>query len=69
MVLLCVPRQGEGGGGLSLTPAAERPGHPERPSWLKRIGWLVLIWALSVGALGLFALAFRVIMRSVGLSP
>lgn len=49
-----------------MTPTAERP---ERPSWMKRIGWLVLIWALSVGALGVFALVFRLIMRSVGLSP
>lgn len=52
-----------------MTRAAERPGHPERPSWMKRIGWLVLIWALSVGALGVFALVFRLIMRGVGLSP
>ncbi len=36
---------------------------------MKRIGWLVLIWALSVGALGVFAFAFRLIMRGVGLSP
>jgi len=35
--------------------------------WLSRIGWLVLIWALSAGALGLAALILRTIMSAAGL--
>jgi hypothetical protein len=38
------------------------------PSWLKRIGWLVLIWTLSVLALGIFALLFRGLMKLAGLT-
>ena len=33
--------------------------------WLRRIGWLVLIWALSVEAL---ALIFRGVMSAAGLT-
>lgn len=36
--------------------------------WLKRVGWLVLIWTLSVLALGVFALVFRVFMKLAGLT-
>jgi hypothetical protein len=36
--------------------------------WLRRIGWLALIWALSVGALGLVALLLRAIMSAAGLT-
>ncbi|MEJ0093539.1 MAG: DUF2474 domain-containing protein [Methylocella sp.] len=39
-----------------------------RKPWLSRIGWLVLIWTLSVAALGLVALAIRVIMSMAGLT-
>ena len=38
-----------------------------RAPWLKRLGWLVLIWCLSVGALGVAALAMRWVMRAAGL--
>ncbi|PSJ64760.1 DUF2474 domain-containing protein [Kumtagia ephedrae] len=41
---------------------------PAPDSWLKRIGWLVLIWTASVLALGLVALAFRLIMNLAGLT-
>jgi hypothetical protein len=37
-------------------------------SWPKRIGWLVLIWTASVLALGLVALAFRLLMNLAGLT-
>ncbi|MDR3487512.1 MAG: DUF2474 domain-containing protein [Bradyrhizobium sp.] len=37
------------------------------PTWLKRIGWLVLIWALSVLALGTLALVLRFLMTLAGL--
>jgi hypothetical protein len=39
-----------------------------RALWLKRLGWLVLIWFLSVGALGLAALAVRWVMNAAGLN-
>lgn len=35
--------------------------------WLKRIGWLLLIWAASVATLGLVAYGMRELMRWVGL--
>ncbi|WP_333814329.1 DUF2474 domain-containing protein [Tabrizicola sp.] len=37
-------------------------------SLAKRIGWLVLIWALSVLALGVVAYGFRLVMKAAGLS-
>lgn len=64
MVVLCVPWQGEGGGWLSLTG----PASTERKPWLRRVGWLVLIWGASVTALGLLALIFRMIMSLAGLT-
>lgn len=36
--------------------------------WWKRLGWLVLIWFLSVAALGIVAALMKLIMSSVGLS-
>lgn len=36
-------------------------------SWLKRIGWLVLIWTSSVAVLGLVAYLMRELMRWAGL--
>ncbi|SPA01437.1 conserved hypothetical protein; Cytochrome bd ubiquinol oxidase associated sequence [Cupriavidus taiwanensis] len=35
-------------------------------TWLRRVGWLVLIWAASVAALGVAAWVLRLIMRCVG---
>jgi hypothetical protein len=40
---------------------------PIESSWLKRIGWLVLIWAASVLALLLAAYLMRSFMRLIGL--
>jgi hypothetical protein len=40
---------------------------PRKP-WLRRIGWLVLIWAASVAALGVVALIFHVLMSLAGLT-
>ncbi len=37
--------------------------------WLRRIAWLVLIWAASVAAVAAVAAVLRVAMRSVGLAP
>lgn len=38
-----------------------------RALWVKRVGWLVLIWCLSVGALGGAALVMRWVMDAAGL--
>ncbi|EHL30821.1 DUF2474 domain-containing protein [Legionella drancourtii] len=34
--------------------------------WWKRLGWLMLIWASSVGFLALIALFFRLLMTYAG---
>lgn len=46
------------------------PGEPVTapPSWPRRLGWLVLIWALSVAALAVVALGFRLLMSLAGLT-
>jgi hypothetical protein len=36
--------------------------------WLSRVGWLMLIWATSVAALGAVALILRAIMSVAGLT-
>jgi hypothetical protein len=36
--------------------------------WLRRIGWLILIWAASVLALGVVAYAVRMLMGLAGLT-
>jgi hypothetical protein len=38
------------------------------PTWLRRVGWLVLIWTASVLALGVVAALFRVVMNLAGLT-
>ena len=46
----------------------ERGSCDERPSWLTRLGWLVLIWSASVLALGVVATIFRLLMAAAGLT-
>ncbi len=41
---------------------------PAGRRWWRRIGWLLLIWVLSVGALALVAAILKVVMRTAGLS-
>jgi len=40
---------------------------PPRVNWPERVGWLLLLWLASVGALGLLALAIRVLMHWAGM--
>ena len=47
-----------------MMESAARAGKP----WLRRVGWLVLIWAASVAALGLVALLIRILMAAAGLT-
>ncbi|MCM5557000.1 DUF2474 domain-containing protein [Pleomorphomonas sp. JP5] len=35
--------------------------------WLRRVGWLVAIWAGSIAALGVVAMAFRLLMNLAGM--
>lgn len=39
-----------------------------RNRWLRRLGWLVLIWTASVAAMGLIAFLFRLAMTATGLT-
>jgi hypothetical protein len=51
-------------------PSIEPSRTPVRPaSWLRKVGWLVVIWGGSVSALGLVSLALRRFMQAAGLTP
>lgn len=39
----------------------------QRKMWLGRVGWLVLIWLLSVGALAIVASLLHLAMRAAGM--
>ncbi len=43
-------------------------GEPKPQPWYRRLGWLVLIWVLSIAALALAAALLRVVMGWVGLT-
>ena len=36
--------------------------------WVRRVGWLILIWTLSVSALAVVAALLRTVMKIAGLS-
>jgi Protein of unknown function (DUF2474) len=36
--------------------------------WLRRLGWLVLLWSASVAALGVAAFALRLLMSMAGMT-
>lgn len=37
-----------------------------KPSWYKRLGWLIIIWVLSVLALAIFTIVLKFVMHAVG---
>lgn len=39
-----------------------------KAGWMRRFGWLILIWCASVAALGIAALVLKMIMRAIGMS-
>lgn len=39
-----------------------------RDSWLRRLAWMALIWAGSIGALAMVALLFRLLMNAAGMT-
>ena len=43
-------------------------GTRDRKLWLRRVGWLVLIWIGSVAALGIVAVLFRLLMNMAGMT-
>ncbi len=43
-------------------------GRCDRKLWLRRVGWLVLIWIGSVAALGIVAVLFRLLMSMAGMT-
>lgn len=43
------------------------PQTEDRP-WWQKLGWLILIWAASVAALGLVAFFLRLFMHAAGLT-
>jgi hypothetical protein len=47
-----------------------KPGNAEmeKPSWLRRIGWLVLIYAAGVVTVGLAAVLIRMLMTTAGMT-
>lgn len=40
----------------------------QRPSFMRRVGWLVVIWIASVATLAVVALLFRALMNAAGLN-
>lgn len=42
---------------------------PDFRHWMRRVAWLLAIWAISVALLGVAAWGLRVIMQSIGMSP
>ena len=39
-----------------------------RGLWLRRVGWLAIIWAGSIAALAVVALIFRLLMNLAGMT-
>lgn len=54
---------------VAITDGHSRPAGPLMGArlWLGRLGWLVLIWALSVAALAVVATLLHMLMRAAGM--
>ncbi|OHC13405.1 MAG: hypothetical protein A2002_07135 [Pseudomonadales bacterium GWC1_66_9] len=49
-------------------PAMKCRIHRQDSKWLRRILWLVMIWAAGVSCLGVLAYGLRLIMRAAGMT-
>jgi hypothetical protein len=52
----------------SIESAESIDGKREPRRWLRRIGWMLLIWSASVLALGAVAWGLKLVMRLVGMT-
>ncbi|WP_416052410.1 DUF2474 family protein [Cupriavidus basilensis] len=52
---------------MPATQHRRRPPDDAPRPWLKRVGWMALIWVASVAALGVAALLLRLLMRLAGM--
>lgn len=41
---------------------------PGKAGWMRRFGWLLLIWCASVAALGVAATLLKLVMHAIGMS-
>jgi hypothetical protein len=48
-------------------PPPERASHRSPPQWLRRLGWMLGLWAGGVAALWLVASLIRAIMHAAGM--
>ncbi|HEY4317021.1 MAG TPA: DUF2474 domain-containing protein [Herbaspirillum sp.] len=53
----------------SMEPASAAESRRPPRLWLRRMGWMLLIWSASVAALGAVALGLRLVMRLIGMTP
>ena len=51
-----------------MADLASKPDDRTAPSWPRRLGWLLLIWAASVAGLGAIAWGLKLVMRAVGMA-
>lgn len=52
----------------SQATGASAEAGPGKAGWLRRFGWLLLIWCASVAALGIAATLLKLIMHAIGMS-
>jgi hypothetical protein len=56
------PVHQRGSGGMPTTPRADRG------TWLRRVGWLVLLWAAGVASVAALSWLMRGLMKWAGMA-